>query len=170
MKKIIIAVLSVLLSVLLFSCAAVPGTEELSGVFRAPFEAEVKIQNKENEYAAAVKFDGNALTFDFSEPALLCGVSFIFTDGESKIVYNGLGIPVDVNGAADKLSGGVPNWKKLLEAGGEYTVRRAGEQYTMTDGETEYRFDKETKIPVYIKSGDVNITFISFRVKNDKTS
>ena len=170
MKKIFISALSVLLSVLLFSCAAVPDTEELSDVFRAPFEAEAVIQNGKDVYAVSVCFDGSTQQFKFSEPVHLYGVRYVFSDGESSIIYNDLRIPVDLSGAADKSAGGVPSWKKLLEAGGEYTVRRTGEQYIMTDGETEYSFEKETKIPVCIKSGDITITFISFRVKNDKTS
>lgn len=169
MRKFFIFLLAVSFCVLLCSCG-VPDVKTLSKVLSDPYEAQIAVNDKDNVYTAAVTYDGYSLSLVFSEPDLLCGITYGFKDGKSYIVYNDLNIPFEPGNKKDGISGGVLIWKKLLSADGEYTVRRAGEQYIMTDGKTEYRFDKETKIPVFIKSGDITITFTDFRAKNDQTS
>ncbi|MBQ7700409.1 MAG: hypothetical protein IJT49_08725 [Clostridia bacterium] len=168
MKKIITAV-AVLFSVILCSCGAAPDAETLLSVLKDPYEAETAISDKDSVYTATVLFDSNALLFKLSAPELLCGVSYGFDKENSYIVYNGQSIPFEADGADDTVSGGVLVWKKLLSANKEYTARRSADQYVVTDGKTEYRFDKETKLPLYIKSGNITITFTNFKVKNDKT-
>ena len=170
MKKVFFLLFAVLLSVLLCSCESVPGVQTLTEALRQPYEAEAEIQDGDDVYTVSVDSDANSVSFCFFEPALLRGVIYGFTDGRCSMDYNGLCIPVDPNGAQDGLYGGVLVWKKLLAAEGEYTVRRTADNFVMTDGKTEYLFDKQKKAPVYIKSGDITITFISFRAKNDKTS
>lgn len=173
MKKAIIITFAVLLSVLLCSCGAVPDRITLSEILQKPYEAEIAIRDGDNVYTASVCLDESALCIEFSEPALLCGISYGFTPEQSYIVYNELNIPFDYGDAQDNFSYGVTVWKELLSAEGEYTVRCVNngqnKQYSMTDGKTEYRFDASTNAPVFIKRGDITITFTDFKAKNDKT-
>ena len=170
MKKITVFAFAVIMSAVLCSCTAVPDRLTLSKILYQPYTADIAVCDGDDVYTAALSYDGDKYTLIFSEPALLCGVSYGFTSEECYIVYNDLNIPLDNKNAKSKITGGVFVWKDLLAANGEYTVRSAGEQYVMSDGKTEYRFDKETKIPVFIKSGDITITFTDFRAKNGQTS
>lgn len=169
MKKVFITLFAVLLTAVLCSCGAVPDRITLSKALRGPYRADIAVSDGDGVYTAVVSYDGDTTSFEFSEPALLCGISYGFTREKSYMIYNDLTIPFDVKNAQDKISTGVTVWKKLLSADGEYTVRRAGEQYVMSDGKTEYRFDAATNLPVCIKSGDITITFTDFKVKNDQT-
>ena len=174
MKKLFIFVFVCLSAVLLCSCGSVPDRLTLAKVLKEPYEAKIAVSDNGDVYAASISYDGNTLSLSFSEPELLCGISYGFSEDQSRVVYKDLSIPVDLSAMRDRISGGVLVWKDLLEANGEYTVRRAGDgqkkQYIMTDGKAEYRFDADTNTPAYIKSGDITITFTDFRAKNDQTS
>lgn len=168
MKKAVIILISSLF-LLLCSCGQVPDRIALSEALRKPYEATVAVNDNESVYKATVCSDENGIVFTFTEPELLRGISYGFDNEKSCIVYNDLSIPVDLNGARDKLSSGVLVWKKLLIADGEYTVRRANDQYVMTDGKAEYRFESENFTPVFIKNENITITITDFKVKNDQT-
>lgn len=173
MKR-IITVFAVILLAFLCSCGGAPDQASLTRVLRQPYEAVVAVNEGGSVYTAAVSYDGAALSFEFSEPELLRGISYGFEDGKSRVTYNDISIPVELADTDGGISGGVLVWKDMLEANGEYTVRRAGDgqrkQYALTDGKTEYRFDADKNTPVFIKCGDITITFTDFKVKNDKTS
>ena len=151
-----------------------PGRDEVTSSLLLPYDAKIAVNDGGDVYVASVSYDGGTLCLKFSEPSLLCGISYGFSGKNSYIVYNELYIPFAEGKSGDRISNGVLVWKKMLLPEGGGTVRRVSEgqkrYYVLTDGETEYFFDCETGAPASIRSGDITITFSDFRGKNDTAS
>ena len=173
MKKFISITLLTIFILTVCSCGALPDKNELCSALLSPYEATAAIRDGDDVYTAKITLDDGVLSLLFSEPALLCGVSYGFTENESYVVYNDLNIPINAEKAAGRFSKGVMVWRDMLTPDGEYTVKSMTDgqkkQYIMTDGKTEYRFDSTGNTPVMIKSGDITITISDFRIKDDKT-
>lgn len=172
MKKILTAVF--LTALMLCSCGRVPDRDSLMSVLGAPYDAEAAVTDDGRDYRVTISRDAEGtVRLTFTEPSALSGITYATDGGGSRIVYRDLDIPISAP-AGDRVSSGAAVWGRLLSADGEYTVRNSAvngmKTYTASDGETEYVFDRITRLPVSVKNEKTTIIFTNFRTKNDKSS
>ena len=164
-----IAVLFMLLTSLLFSsCSSDSALRGTVGALEKPYKASVRVSEGGDVYEVELELDENGtMTIKFLEPSLLCGISYGFGKDSGYLSYGGVSISLDGKAAKDKVSGGVYVWyDMLLPDDTPLTGRRVKEgdkTYTViSDGDTEYKFDKKTGLPVLITRSDTAISFTEF--------
>ena len=173
MKKLTATVMILFTHTLISSCGSSAYYENAAGVFSLPYSASVRIaEGGEVFEAGLVRGEDGRLELSFLEPSLLCGISYGFDEDGSYLSYNGITVKLGDENVKDKVSHGVYVWRGLLEPDGKQLTGRKikdGEKtyIVLTDGQTEYRLDKESGAPVLITSGDTVISFTEFTKNAD---
>ena len=108
MKKLTATIILLLLSLLLSSCGSASYYQNAASVFESPYRACARISDGGEIYdVKIVRDEDGVITLEFSEPSLLCGISYGFDGEECRLSYGGVSLQLD-GGAKDKgFSGGI---------------------------------------------------------------
>ena len=167
MKKLTATVIMLLLTMLFSSCGSASYYRNAAAVFDSPYSACVRIADGGEIYEAElIRDESGALTLQFLEPSLLCGITYGFDGGQYSLTYGGMSLALG-DGAKDKVSGGVYVWYDMLAPDAKAVTGRkfkdGDKTYTvLSDGQTEYTLDSKTGAPVLITRGDTAISFTEF--------
>ena len=166
MKRSICLILALIIPFCFISCSSLPSAADYIGVLYRPYRASITVSEQGRQYSLSVALDdAGEKTFGFTEPVLLTGISYVFSDSACSMIYGDSTLPVSLSGG-DTLSKGVCLWRELLTPTGDFSVSRTGKgeesKIIVTSKDAEYLFSEADLTPLSIITDSTEIIFTEF--------